>query len=159
MKKIILITLSLLFCINSFCQNKPYNDKIDGEKQIKEAVAKAKQENKNVVCQVGGNWCKWCLRFTEFADNTKSIKDVVDKNFILIHVNYSKENKNIKAMKMLSNPERFGFPVFVVLDSNGKVIHIQDSSFLEKDDGYDEQKTLRFLSNWTKHSVENINLK
>lgn len=37
-----------------------------------------------------------------------------------------------KMLERLNNPARFGFPVFVVLDDEGKVIHIQDSSFLKK---------------------------
>ena len=57
-------------------------------------------------------------------------------------------------LKRLNNPARFGFPVFVVLDENGNVLHIQDSSFLEQGKGYDEQKTLRFLKNWTPKAVK-----
>ena len=52
-------------------------------------------------------------------------------------------------MKRLDNCGRFGFPVFVVLDEKGKVIHIQDSSFLEEGQGYDREKVLRFFKNWT----------
>jgi hypothetical protein len=52
-------------------------------------------------------------------------------------------------MKRLDNCGRFGFPVFVVLDENGKVIHIQDSSFLEEGQGYNQEKVLRFFKNWT----------
>ena len=52
------------------------------------------------------------------------------------------------------NPARFGFPVFVVLDANGKVLHTQDSSFLEEDKGYSEKKVLRFFKNWTPAAVK-----
>ena len=56
-------------------------------------------------------------------------------------------------MKRLGNPKRFGFPVFVVIDANGKVLHIQDSSFLEDGDGYNKEKVPRFFSNWTPKAV------
>ena len=62
--------------------------------------------------------------------------------------------KAAQLMKRLNYPQRFGFPVFVVLDENGNVLHIQDSSFLEQGKGYDEQKTLRFLKNWTPKAVK-----
>ena len=52
-------------------------------------------------------------------------------------------------MKRLNNAGRFGFPVMVVLDENGKVIHIQDSSFLEEGKGYNKEKVIRFFKNWT----------
>ena len=52
-------------------------------------------------------------------------------------------------LQRLNNPVRFGFPVFVVLDENGKVIHTQDSSFLEEGNGYNKEKVLRFFNCWT----------
>ena len=39
-------------------------------------------------------------------------------------------------------PARFGFPVFVFLNAEGNVIHIQDSSFLEQGNGYDTKKVV-----------------
>ncbi len=54
----------------------------------------------------------------------------------------------------LNNPARFGFPVFVVLDEEGEVIHIQDSSFLEEGEGYNKEKVLRFFQNWTPKAVK-----
>ena len=62
--------------------------------------------------------------------------------------------KKAEAMlERLGNPGRFGYPVFVVLDSEGKVIHTQDSSFLEEGNGYNKDKVMRFFSNWTPAAV------
>lgn len=41
---------------------KVYDESINPIEQIDQAVAKAKSEGKFVICQVGGNWCPWCLR-------------------------------------------------------------------------------------------------
>lgn len=59
-----------------------------------------------------------------------------------------------QLMKRLNNPQRFGFPVFVVLDESGKVLHIQDSSFLEEGKGYNEEKVLRFLKSWIPQAIK-----
>lgn len=56
-------------------------------------------------------------------------------------------------MRRLGNPQRFGFPVFVILDPNGNVVHIQDSSFLEEGQGYNKDKVLRFFNNWAPKAV------
>jgi hypothetical protein len=56
-------------------------------------------------------------------------------------------------LQKLNHPERFGFPVFVVLDEQGRVLHTQDSSFLEEGKGYDKEKVLRFFNNWTPKAV------
>ena len=140
---------------------KVYDEDINPIEQIDQAVAKAKGEGKFVICQVGGNWCPWCLRFADFISKDADISKLVGENFEYIHVNYNPrksegEEKALLAKTMLqrlSNPERFGFPVFVVLDDTGKVIHIQDSSFLEEGEGYDKEKVLRFFKNWTPQAV------
>jgi hypothetical protein len=57
-------------------------------------------------------------------------------------------------MKRLNNAGRFGFPVMVVLDEEGRVLHIQDSSFLEEGKGYNKEKVMRFFANWTRKAVK-----
>ena len=139
-----------------------YDETIDPMNQIDEVLVKAKVEDKFVVCQVGGNWCPWCLRFADFVEKDTAVNKVVNDNFEYIHVNYNPrkaagadaQQKAAQLMQRLNNPQRFGFPVFVVLDENGAVLHIQDSSFLEEGKGYSEDKTLRFFKNWTPKAVK-----
>ena len=57
-------------------------------------------------------------------------------------------------MAELEFPQRFGFPVFVILDGSGKRIHTQNSAFLEKDKSYDKEKILRFLKNWSPDALD-----
>ena len=141
---------------------KVYDENVNSIEQIDQAVAKAKGEGKFVICQVGGNWCPWCLRFADFMSKDADISKLVNENFEYIHVNYnprkSEGEEKVQLAKTmlqrLSNPERFGFPVFVVLDDMGKVIHIQDSSFLEEGEGYNKEKVLRFFKNWTPQAVK-----
>ena len=140
-----------------------YDESIDPMAQIDGALAKAKSEGKFVVCQVGGNWCPWCLRFADFVEKDTAVNKVVNDNFEYIHVNYNPrktagevaQKAAAQLMERLGNPRRFGFPVFVVLDENGKVLHIQDSSFLEEGKGYSEDKVLRFFKNWTPKALKN----
>ena len=161
MKRIIAITallaaLSLLGRAQE--KAKVYDESIDPMEQIDKAVAQARAEGKFVICQVGGNWCPWCLKFAAFISADEEISKVIEENYVYIHVNYhprkAKEDKALKEksdkmLKRLGNPGRFGYPVFVVLDGNGKVVHIQDSAVLEKGDGYDKEMVLRFFKNWT----------
>ncbi len=138
---------------------KVYDETINPVEQIDKALATAKTDSgqKFVICQVGGNWCPWCLRFADFISKDSDIMKVVNDNFVYLHVNYNpRKDNNATAealMKRLDNPQRFGFPVFVVLDGDGKVLHIQDSSFLEEGKGYNKDKVLRFLNNWTPKAV------
>ncbi len=139
-----------------------YDESVDPMAQIDGALAKAKAEGKFVVCQVGGNWCPWCLRFADFVEKDTAVNRVVNDHFEYIHVNYNPrrtagaeaQQQARQLMARLNHPQRFGFPVFVVLDGEGRVLHIQDSSFLEQGEGYDEGKVLRFFRNWTPEAVK-----
>lgn len=166
MKKVISIAFILTFVmLMAHAQGglkRVYNESIDPMTQIDEAVAKAKADGKFVVCQVGGNWCPWCLKFADFVEKDTAVNKVVNDNFEYIHVNYNRRQtagaeavkKAEQLMKRLGNCGRFGFPVFVVLDENGSILHIQDSSFLEEGKGYSEEKVLRFFKNWTPKAVK-----
>jgi hypothetical protein len=68
-------------------------------------------------------------------------------------LNYSPENKNEAANAYLGNPMRFGFPVFIIVDGNGKVLHIQDSALLEEGQGYNNKKVTGFFRNWTASAI------
>ena len=163
MKKAVFTLFTVLFVLTTNAQGlkKVYNEDINPIEQIDQAVAKAKSEGKFVVCQVGGNWCPWCLRFADFITNDTTISKVIDDNFVYIHVNYNprksegeaKARQAAELMKRLDNCGRFGYPVFVVLGEGGKVVHIQDSSFLEEGQGYNKEKVLRFFNNWTPKAV------
>ena len=164
MKRTIITFFAILLAVTIDAQTalkKVYNEDINPLEQIDGALVKAKQEGKFVICQVGGNWCPWCLRFAEFITNDSTINKLVNDNFVYIHVNYNPRQSDeaqkeisAKMMKRLGNPARFGYPVFVVLDENGKVIHIQDSVFLEEGKSYNKEKVIRFFECWTPKAVK-----
>lgn len=159
MKKILTFVILAVLALGANAQlKKVYNDDINPMEQIDKAIAQATQQGKFVICQVGGNWCPWCLKFADFITKDEEIAKLVDENFVYIHVSYnphkSTDPARDKAMlKRLGNPGRFGYPVFVVLDAKGNVIHIQDSSFLEEGKGYNKEKVLRFFNGWTPKAV------
>ncbi len=163
MKKILTIVVLAvaLFSMAAHAQEqtalkKVYNENINPLEQIDKAVAQAQAEGKFVICQVGGNWCPWCLRFADFITNDSTINSVIEQNFVYIHANYHprKAGEVGKAlMKRLNNAGRFGFPVLVVLDEQGNVLHIQDSGLLEEGKGYNQKKVLSFFQNWTPKAV------
>jgi hypothetical protein len=155
MKKLfLLLALALGVAFSGQAQVKVYDESLDAMQQIQEATELAQKSGRYVLCQVGGNWCPWCLRFADFAKKDSVIAPLIEQNYVYIHVNYSKGNKNLKAMRFLGNPGRFGYPVFVILDSEGKPIHTQESESLEEGKGYSRQKVEKFLRLWTRQAVE-----
>lgn len=156
MKKVFTIAL-ILFSSLSFAQEKAFNIydvTADPFKQIENAKIQAQKENKNILIQAGGNWCKWCKYFHKFSNENAKVDSILKADYVVLHVNYSKENKNEKFFKEYSNAGRFGFPVFLVLNNSGELLHIQDSGYLEEEQGYSEEKVSRFLLLWNVKSTK-----
>lgn len=155
LSKVILSTVIVFFTLSLNGQEakKLYDPTLDGMKQIKEAVSKAAGEGKHVLIQYGGNWCGWCIKFDAFCKADTVISAIISKNYIPVKLNYDPSNKNEASNAYLGNPTRFGFPVFVILDAKGKVLHIQDSGLLEDGAGYSKQKVTGFFRNWTTSAI------
>src|SRR6185503_16113372 len=73
-----------------------YKPMENAEKEIAHAVKEAKAQNKNVMIQTGGNWCIWCIRFNDFVKTDKQLDSMIKADYIVYHLNYSKENYNVK---------------------------------------------------------------
>ena len=87
MKIVMIVLFTALFALTSNAQTalkKVYNEDINPIEQIDKAVAKVKSEGKFVICQVGGNWCPWCLRFADFITKDTTISKVIDESFVYI---------------------------------------------------------------------------
>lgn len=156
MKKtfLLFLVLSGLSSLVSAQDVKIYNPRADAAAEIRQAVSKAGREGKHVFLQIGGNWCVWCLRFNELVTKNDTLSTKMKSDYVVLHVNYSKENKNEEVLASLGYPQRFGFPVFVILDGNGNRIHTQNSAYLESGKGHSSKKVLEFLSNWSPAAID-----
>ena len=152
--RIIRFILTILLLLQCAYSEEIYTPSADAMADIKSAIALAKETDKHVFVKIGGNWCGWCKMYAKFTKADKDIVRVMEDDYVFVLVNWSTENKNSDAMSYLGNPERFGFPVFVIIDGEGKVIHIQDSALLEEGKGYNKKHIMRFLTVWTAGAVD-----
>lgn len=161
MKNILIFSFLIFSFSQMVAQEKfnVYNPQTDAKAEIASAVKKAKKENKHVFIQIGGNWCGWCKLFHEITTTDEDLKNYIAENYEVVHVNYSKENQNTEVLASLEFPQRFGFPVFVILDGNGKRIHTQSSGYLEEGKGHSKKKILEFLQQWSPSALNPENYK
>ncbi len=156
MKNIVLLIFFSITFVLCYAQTdtKIYTPSANEENDIAALVKLAKIEHKHILLQAGGNWCSWCIEFNRFIHADSSIDSVINKCFIVYHLNYSQENENKVIFAKYGYPQRFGFPVFIILDANGTRIHTQNSEYLEQGKSYNKQKVLEFLLNWTPQALE-----
>jgi thioredoxin-related protein len=156
MKKLLLITLLSAFILSIKAQEKShlYNPTADAKADITAAVKQASAQHKNVLLQIGGNWCSWCIRFNNQVTKDSSLNTYMNTNYVVLHVNYSQENTNDALMTSLGYPQRFGFPVFIILDSKGNRLHTQNSEYLEEGKGYSKDKVLEFFKGWSPTALD-----
>jgi thioredoxin-related protein len=115
----------------------------DPAKDVAAAAAAAKAQGKRVLLDVGGEWCAWCHLMDDFIKANAEVRAVLDANYVVVKVNWSPQNKNEAFLGKL--PAIRGYPHLFVLDSDGKLVHSQETDVLEQGRGYDKAKFLAFL--------------
>lgn len=118
----------------------------DAAQDIKDAIIEATKSNRRIILDVGGNWCKWCKRLDTLFLENKDLTEFMHKNYVVVKVNFSKENENETVLSMY--PEIKGYPHMFVLEKDGKLIYSQDTGELESGKGYSREKVFEFLKKW-----------
>lgn len=149
------VQIVLLICIFA-CRDSGFYQPVtkfdparDAAKDISAAVNEAERTGKNVILDVGGDWCIWCRRLDQFFEQNKDVSDYMHKNYIVLKVNWSEENKNEAVLA--SYPKIPGYPHLFVLDAKGNLLHSQDTGLLESGDHHDRDKIMDFLRRWAPH--------
>jgi thioredoxin-related protein len=158
MKILVLTVIIICSVFTSYPQDltkfKLYKPEENAKEGIKDAVKEAEKTGRQVLLQVGGNWCIWCARFNDFITKDASLDSLVNSNYVVYHLNYSPENKNSYLLAEYDFPQRFGFPVLLVLNEKGDLIHTQSSWYLESGKSYDKEKVVAFFKDWSKKSFD-----
>lgn len=152
-----ILLFSILFsCATVFSQEKTlYDVNANAKNDIEAAVKKAESSGKHVLIQAGGNWCSWCIKFDKYVKADAQIDSILKASYEVVHLNYSKENKNEKVFAQLGYPQRFGFPSFIILDGKGTRLHTQNSEYLEDGKGsYEKRKVFEFMRAWSPFALD-----
>jgi len=120
----------------------------DAAKDIQGVISEAQKTGKRIILDVGGEWCPWCHKLDQFFVDNEDVDEFMKKHFVVLKINYSKENKNENVLSKY--PEIPGYPHLFVLDSDGSLLHSQDTGQLEAGDQHDREKVFAFLKAWTK---------
>ncbi|MBI9033433.1 MAG: thioredoxin family protein [Bacteroidales bacterium] len=156
MKKLslLIVMLMLVVFVDAQVKQKVYDPSVDAKVELNKNIIKAQQENKHIMLQIGFNRCPWCIKMHHFMNDDPTIDSLLKADYIVQKVNYSKENYNQELIQNLGFPNRFGFPVIVILDQKGNRIHTQNTVYLEEGKGYNGKGITEFLQQWNRASVD-----
>ncbi|MBA6295650.1 thioredoxin family protein [Colwellia sp. MB02u-9] len=136
--------------------SKVYDDKRDPFKDAQAAIGIAQASNRNVLIEIGGNWCTWCHKMDAFLAKNPKIYQTLHDNYVLLKISVSDSNENEAFMKSL--PPVQGYPHMYVSTNTGQMLLSKDTAELLDDLQYSAQYWLTFLAKWqVKNNKENLN--
>ncbi|TLU65405.1 thioredoxin family protein [Thalassotalea litorea] len=137
--------------------SKIYDDSRDPFSDAIAAIALAGHSSKNVLIEIGGNWCTWCHKMDAFLEQNPDIYKALHDNFVLLKVNVSDSNENAEFMAGL--PPVLGYPHMYVSTGQGKVILSKDTAEFLEDGNYSKQAWMTFIQRWqSQNNDANISL-
>ena len=136
------VLLTATVCAQSPSEMK-YDPKSDPKADFHAALDRASEEGKNVLMDVGGEWCGWCHRMDKFLTDNAELRALLAKNYVLVKVNFSEENKNERFLGKY--PAIDGYPHLFVFAPSGKLILSKSTAELEEGKGYNLARFKEFL--------------
>lgn len=125
-----------------------YDPKADPKSDLRAALAQASRDGRNVLMDVGGEWCSWCHRMDKFIGDHEELRTLLEKNYVLVKVNFSEENKNDAFLA--GYPKVAGYPHMFVLDAKGKLLESKNTGDLEEGKGYNLERFVEFLNRYSR---------
>jgi thiol:disulfide interchange protein len=134
--------------VSAYAADKPFDPTRDSARDLKETIKAAQQQHKNILLDVGGNWCPWCILLDRMLASDAELHALLEKNYIVLHVNFSQENENTAFLS--GYPKAQGYPAWYVLSPDGKLLKAEDTSELEQTHklaaGYNKDTLKTFLT-------------
>ncbi len=135
--------------------SKRYDENTDPFKDAVAAIKLAQQTKRNILIEIGGEWCAWCHKMDAFLAENPDVYQKLHQNFVLLKVSVSDTNENSEFMKSL--PPVLGYPHMYVSTGEGKMLLSKDTAELLEASEYSRQAWLTFLDDWQlKNNSANI---
>ncbi len=124
-----------------------YSATADAHADIAQAIHTAAQEHKRIILDFGGNWCGDC-QVLDIYFHQEPNQTIVDKNFVVVHVDIGRMDKNVDVAEKYSVPLNRGVPALAVLDQHGHLLYSQKDGEFESMRRMDPASVTEFLNKW-----------
>ena len=124
-----------------------YPPDANAKADIRAALVQAAREKKHVIVEFGALWCLDC-HILDNAFKTPGAKDVLDANYVVVHVDVGRYDKNLDIAKQYKVPLAKGIPAMAVLDARGKVLVSNQAGEFQAARRMKMEDVVAFLNRW-----------
>ncbi len=128
-----------------------YDENADAKKEIRAALIQAKAQNKRLLLVFGADWCYDC-HVLDYRFHQPEIQPILDKSFIVIHVDIGQGEKNVDLANKYRIPLNRGVPAIAVVDKSGALLYSQQQGEFAPARRLPAQNFLAFLQQWAPRS-------
>lgn len=123
MKQLISFIAAFTLGIAAFASDPaPYDESADAQAQVKQALARAKAENKQAMIVFGANWCGDC-KMLDGEFKKPALKSVLDASYVIVKVDVGRFNKNLDVVKPYGEVIKKGIPSIVVATPENQLVY------------------------------------
>lgn len=111
------------------------------------ALKTAAAQHKHLILDFGGNWCGDCQVLDIYFHDPVN-KPLLDSNYILVHINIGRMDRNEEIAERYQIPLKRGVPALAVLDEHGKLLYSQRNGEFEAMRRMEVNSVTSFLLQW-----------
>lgn len=123
-----------------------YNPARDPFADGRAALQLARDTQRKVLIEVGGDWCSWCHILDRFLNEHPALHTRLHQTFVVLKVNVDDANDNSEFLAVFPRP--LGYPHMYITDTDGTILYSQDTAEFLQDGRYSEQRFGAFLDRW-----------
>lgn len=122
-----------------------YSANANATEEIRKAKLTAAKQHKRILLVFGANWCVDC-HVLDNAFHQPRIAPLLNANFLVVHVDVGKYDKNLALAKQYHVDLEKGVPEIAVLNTSGGLLY--STSEFEKARLLSEDDVVKFLNEW-----------
>ena len=123
MKSISAFVLAAFLSLCAFAADAPvYDESVDAQAQVSQALAKAKADNKQLMIVFGANWCGDC-KMLDGEFKKPALKALLDANYVVVKVDVNRFNKNLDVVKPYGDVIKKGIPSIVIATPANQLVY------------------------------------
>ncbi len=110
------------------------------------ALIRARREHKNIVLDVGGDWCVWCKRFEQFIASHPVLQSLCSQYYVTTRLYFGEGGEEMEFFRFF--PEIQSVPHLFIMNPKGEIICSQPTDPLEQGNSYNIDRVHLFFQTW-----------